>query len=403
MALQQPPATDTNCTGAGAPPSLLVLILDTNPYAWSALTPYLTLSSAVSQLLIFLNAHLAFNNANRVAVLASHTDRSQWLYPSPSSQMNGVATQGHSTTKADANKYRPFSLLEQELLDNLRSLLSSTTPGDLTKDFVPNTRTHIAGALTQALSYINRLTLALTPASANAGSGHATSNSTFDSSATAMLASTASLATHVAQTAPLNSRILIVSTSGDLSAQYIPLMNVIFAAQHSRIPIDVLKLAGDTVLLQQASYTTSGIFLSPVALPASLAQANDSTQNGNDEDHTQLNLLPTLLHAFLPDPLARTHLIPATGLSVDFRAACFCHRKVVDIGYVCSICLSIFCEQIPLTSEGGGVAGCVCYTCGTKLRLSDGAGLAASALDEAITAPRKKKKKRPESVAATAG
>ena len=322
--------------------------------------------------------------------------------PSPSSLKHSSETQEHTTTKADANKYRPFSLLEQELLNNLRNLLSSTTAADLTKDSVPNTTTHIAGALTQALSYINRLTLALTPASANAGTGHATSNSTFDSSATAMLASTASLATYVAQTAPLNSRILIVSTSGDLSAQYIPLMNVIFAAQHSRIPIDVLKLAGDTVLLQQASYTTSGIFLTPVALPASLAAANESAQNSNG-DHEQLNLLPTLLHAFLPDPLARTHLIPATGLSVDFRAACFCHRKVVDIGYVCSICLSIFCEQIPLTREGGGVAGCVCYTCGTKLRLSDGAGFAASALDEGITAPRKKKKKRPESVAATAG
>lgn len=25
---------------------------------------------------------------------------------------------------------------------------------------------------------------------------------------------------------------------------------------------------------------------------------------------------------------------------VDFRAACFCHRKVVDLGFVCSVCLS---------------------------------------------------------------
>lgn len=39
---------------------------------------------------------------------------------------------------------------------------------------------------------------------------------------------------------------------------------------------------------------------------------------------------------------------------VDFRAACFCHKKVIDIGYVCSVCLSIFCEKIP-----------ECTTCGS--------------------------------------
>ena len=25
---------------------------------------------------------------------------------------------------------------------------------------------------------------------------------------------------------------------------------------------------------------------------------------------------------------------------IDFRAACFCHKTVVDIGFVCSVCLS---------------------------------------------------------------
>ena len=34
------------------------------------------------------------------------------------------------------------------------------------------------------------------------------------------------------------------------------------------------------------------------------------------------------------------------------RAACFCHRQLVDVGYVCSVCLSIFCKFNP-----------VCTTC----------------------------------------
>jgi hypothetical protein len=35
---------------------------------------------------------------------------------------------------------------------------------------------------------------------------------------------------------------------------------------------------------------------------------------------------------------------PSTG-SVDFRASCFCHQKLIDTGYVCSVCLSVFCAQ----------------------------------------------------------
>jgi len=175
-------------------------------------------------------------------------------------------------------------------------------------------------------------------------------------------------------------------------------MNLIFAAQHNRIPIDVLKLAGDAVLLQQASYTTSGIFLSPVLLPSTLVEANGDA----GKEHKQANLLPTLFRAFLPDPLARTHLIPATGISVDFRAACFCHRRVVDIGYVCSICLSIFCEQLPLMEESGGIAGCICFTCGTRLRLPEGSAAAALALDGAAGGTRKKKRKRKDDDVGTA-
>ena len=51
-------------------------------------------------------------------------------------------------------------------------------------------------------------------------------------------------------------------------------------------------------------------------------------------------LLQYLMMAFLPDVTARTSLIVPSAGGVDFRAACFCHRKVVDIGFVCSVCLS---------------------------------------------------------------
>ena len=55
-------------------PSLLVVILDTNPAAWSLLSDSLTISNAVTSLLVFINSHLACNYTNNVAVLASHCD-----------------------------------------------------------------------------------------------------------------------------------------------------------------------------------------------------------------------------------------------------------------------------------------------------------------------------------------
>lgn len=121
------------------------------------------------------------------------------------------------------------------------------------------------------------------------------------------------------QRVPLTSRILIISVSGDLANQYIPVMNSIFAAQRKHIPIDILKLAGDTVLLQQASDATGGVYMKP---------------------ERPEGILQYLMMGFLPDATARRVLVMPSAGGVDFRAACFCHRKVVDVGFVCSVCLS---------------------------------------------------------------
>ena len=279
-----------------ASPSLLVIVLDTNPHAWALLKTTLPLSKAISNLLVFINAHLAFNNANQVAVVASHSHRAAWLYPAPPSASEDVEMSDRTASNLDnANKYRPFALVEDTLLTSLRELIASTTESDVRT----TTTTQMAGALTLALSYINKASAAYSgistddkPAAANA---------------------------ETADSVGLQSRILVVSVSGDLAHQYIPIMNTTFAAQRLRIPIDILKLAGDTVFLQQASDTTKGVYM----------------MLRNPE-----GLLQYLMMAFLPDQMARKHLVAPTQEVVDFRAACFCHRRVVDVGFVCSICLS---------------------------------------------------------------
>ncbi|KXL46212.1 hypothetical protein M433DRAFT_134148 [Acidomyces richmondensis BFW] len=355
------------------PPSLLTIILDTNPHAWALIGDSLPLSKAVANILVFINAHLAINNANKVAVIASHSDRAEWLYPTPSwkhqtAEANRTVLNGHDVTMTgngsndlptenptqppdDANKYRPFAQLEHALLTNLRKLINSTTADAISS----SPATMLAGALTRALAYISKQ-------SANQPS--ATTSAQFNYSDPSSIAGGNELSTDPTTstaTLGLSSRILIVSVSGDLAGRYIEIMNAIFACQRMNIPIDVLKLAGDQIFLQQAADTTNGIYMS---LDSRTARAG---------------LLQYLMFTYLPDHSARDHLIvPGEGEGVDFRAACFCHKKVVDIGFVCSICLSIFCR--PLEDN-------TCLLCGSHLRVTNYG-------QRPVVVPKKKKKKK---------
>merc|ERR550525_1273813 len=110
-------------------------------------------------------------------------------------------------------------------------------------------------------------------------------------------------------------------------------MNCIFSAQKRDILIDSCVLTpNDSLFLQQASYLTKGIYSKPPTIKG-LAQH--------------------LLMTYLASKSVRTHLCVPSTKNVDFRAACFCHQKPVNIGFVCPICLSIFCEKSP-----------TCRTCG---------------------------------------
>ncbi|KAK4963378.1 RNA polymerase II transcription factor B subunit 4 [Elasticomyces elasticus] len=322
-------------------PSLLTIILDTNPHAWALLADTLPLSKAVANLLVFINAHLSINYANRVAVLASHSERAEWLYPTPAVHSNGDNTSNSDAVQPpdDANKYRPFAQLEYALLTNLQTLLRTTTPAAISSS--PSTL--LAGALTRALTYISKQSLSTGPSQ--------TGNTSFNYSDPSSVAGGNSLnpsddiTTSRSSSQRLTTRILILSVSGDLSGSYIELMNTIFACQRLSIPLDILKLSGSATFLQQAADTTGGIYLS---LTTPIQRAG---------------LLQYLMFAFLPDPAARENLVmPGETEGVDFRAACFCHKRVVDVGFVCSICLSIFCEPL-----GDGT----CLLCGSHLSMGN--------------------------------
>lgn len=246
-------------------------------------------------------------------MIASHSNKTVFLYPTPSAarpgngatngdiDMNGDGEDGVHPVEGNPNKYRSFAVIENAILRNFAKLLDETTEDHLSA--TPTTL--IGGALSVALAHINKQTILHAPTAASADA--------------LSLASLADAENSHVDRIPLTSRILIISVSGDLANQYIPVMNSVFAAQRKQIPIDILKLAGDTVLLQQASDATKGVYVKP---------------------ERPEGLLQYLMMAYLPDKTARRSLVLPSAGGVDFRAACFCHRKVIDIGFVCSVCLS---------------------------------------------------------------
>uniref|UniRef100_A0A3Q4GQ30 General transcription factor IIH subunit 3 n=1 Tax=Neolamprologus brichardi TaxID=32507 RepID=A0A3Q4GQ30_NEOBR len=133
----------------------------------------------------------------------------------------------------------------------------------------------------------------------------------------------------------IKSRILVVKAAEDCALQYMNFMNVIFAAQ------------------KQACDITGGLYMK---IPQKVALAQ------------------YLLWVFLPDSEQRSQLVLPPPAHVDYRAACFCHRNLIEIGYVCSVCLSIFCNFSP-----------ICTTCETAFKIQ---------LPQ-IVKPKKKKLKQP--------
>lgn len=277
----------------------LGVILDLSPAQWylsaqSNNTHPLPLSSFLSQLLAFLNTHTACKDENTLAVFGALPGKSVLLYSS------STVNPGDLSDAADANVYTPFKLLDSTIMKAVMSHLESLS------DTEAELPIGLVGALTKSLCYINR-TMNSTSTSSRGGEN----------------------------TNLPDPRILIISVSPDQSSSYIPIMNSIFSSQKLKVTIDVCKLFGaDNVFLQQAAHLTGGSYVQ--------LERPDA-------------LLQYLTMSFLPPPAIRQLLSVPTQDKIDFRAACFCHKNIVDIGFVCSVCLSIFCQPIA-----------VCSTCRTK-------------------------------------
>ncbi|KAG5840234.1 hypothetical protein ANANG_G00186660 [Anguilla anguilla] len=277
--------------------SFLVIVVDVNPIWWGQQAqrePEFTLSKCVDAVMVMGNSHLVINRANKLAIIASHCQESHFLYPSKHWK-SGDATGDDSAPASGDGKYELLSVANDLIAEEIKSLMARTDVRGLQTD------TLLAGTLAKALCYIHRVTKEL-----EAGQ-------------------------------EIKSRILVIKAAEDCALQYMNFMNVIFAAQKQNILIDACVLDVDSGLLQQACDITGGLYL---RIPQKLALAQ------------------YLLWVFLPDSDQRSKLILPPPVHVDYRAACFCHRNLIEIGYVCSVCLSIFCNFSP-----------ICTTCETAFKL----------------------------------
>ncbi|GBP80811.1 General transcription factor IIH subunit 3 [Eumeta japonica] len=202
-------------------------------------------------------------------------------------------------------QYELFTLVEKTIKMRLVNLIKSQPQDEKAGESL------LAGSIAMALCYIARMRLQLSPGLS------------------------------------MSSRILIITGSGDTAAQYINYMNVFFTAQKQQVLIDVCSLDKHLSLLQQGCDITGGLYLKVPSLDG---------------------LLQYLLWVFLPAANERGKLVlPGRG-RVDYRAACFCHRELVTIGYVCSVCLSEV--HGPQGAPGGtGVAAAL-----TRARQTGGVG-----------------------------
>lgn len=268
---------------------LLVIVFDVNPVWWGvkSLQGKAQITKCLDCLLVFVNSFLMLNHRNKIAFIASHSSKSVYLYPSGDGDEEKV-----SSEQSIESGHAGFTNVNNAVTSRFKELMKDGCgKDDIRSDSL------IAGSMANALCYIHKIL------SEDKGRSN------------------------------ISPRMLIIKVADDAASQYLSFMNVIFAAQKEDIAIDACVLGQDSGLLQQACGMTGGIYFK---VP------------------TQESLLQYLLTIFLPEPRVRKDdMIFSRDKflgNVDYRAACFCHRNLIEIGFVCSVCLSIFCQFSPICS-----------------------------------------------------
>jgi len=259
--------------------SLLVLVLDISPGQKYISDDPKALFHCIDAFITFGNAHCMLSSENEVAVIAAHTVQSHFLYPVGDEYASKLATR-----QVDG-QFEGFLEFEETVRKTLKVVMQTIGKSSVGHNQGKNsTSSCLASALGRALCYINRKQQELT------------------------------------EEYSMNARICVLSGSSDATSQYMAFMNVFYASVQLGVMIDCCIMGQYATLLSQGADITKGMYLRP------------------PQGH--VGLLQHLLWSFLPEKSMRTHLARPPPFPVDYRAACFCHRHLISIGFVCSMCLS---------------------------------------------------------------
>ncbi|PKI84784.1 Tfb4p [Malassezia vespertilionis] len=293
--------SDDSGSSVVASPDFQVVLLDLNPVAWQeyavagtsdqpqqrADAVFAQVRQVLASVIVYLNAHTALQHGNGLAVYGVVNGNANLLY---TTAPFARAAQ-HAADASTMSMCLPFKQVDDAVFLGARAMMddAATRPE-------PEKPIGMVHALSLALCHIHRLCIA------TQASQDTEPQADGERTGPRQLAANA-----------YRFRILVLSVTPDASAQYVPMMNAIFSAQKQDVNIDVCKLfGGDTVFLRQACYLTGGHYYRL--------------------EHTA-GLLEVLMAVYLPSRIVRPLLMYPAMDDVDFRAACFCHRRNIDIGY----------------------------------------------------------------------
>lgn len=134
-----------------------------------------------------------------------------------------------------------------------------------------------------------------------------------------------------------NKRILILQTSHFPEREFTNVMNCVHVCKNRNIVIDAIYLGKDPDnpdkgldYLKQACKNTDGLY---------------STFNylATNKDNNK-NFLQLFLHSYNLGIENRKHFKVPGLTKTNYTACCFCCQKNVDIAWICSVCLAIYCN-----------------------------------------------------------
>jgi transcription factor TFB4 len=249
----------------------------------------------LKNLCAFARNFLLSRSRNNICVVLFNADSARVAYPRCVESLIEARSSGFMFED-------PHSIIEAELADMLRDapMVTGATPStfDSIRSIASGSSPQLSQALTKCICIANKC-----------------------------MAVSRSQST--ALRVPVHSRILVLGPGGDFSGQYIHIMNASFAARRMHVKIDCISTgAAPAPMLEQLADVTDGFYL----------------QISVDAAESQLPVTLALLCAV--DAHTRSFMaVPKPG-SVGYKSSCVCHSKPIDIGFVCSRCLSVHC-QVP--------------------------------------------------------